>query len=153
MDVKLINPFVDAVAAVMPQLGFAQISRGGLSAGDQYVTSKGLTVVVGVTNALTGSIAYNMTEDTARKIASTMMMGMPVAALDDMAQSAISEMVNMVTSNAVTSLGKMGVVVKLLPPGLVVGDNSKIKVSESKFLAIEIMVDSERLELNFGLGT
>lgn len=152
MDVKLINPFVDAVATVMPQLGFQNISRGKLALKEQYVSSQGVTVLIGMTNQVRGNIAYNMTEETAKSIASVMMMGMPVEKMDEIAQSAISEMVNMVTANAAINFEKQGMNVDISPPSLALGEDFKIKVSSTKYLALELMVDSNSIELNIGLG-
>ena len=153
MDVKMINPFVDAVSSIMPQLGFQTVTRGKLAVKDQYVVSQGVTIIVGLTLDVKGNVAYNMSEETAKQVASTMMMGMPVAQMDDMAQSAISEMTNMVTANAATNFEKMGVNVDISPPSLIVGADFKAKVSNTKFLAIELLVDSLVIEMNIGLGT
>lgn len=152
MDVKLINPFVDAVATVMPQLGFQNISRGKLALKEQYVSSQGVTVLIGMTNQVRGNIAYNMSEETAKSIASVMMMGMPVEKMDEIAQSAISEMVNMVTANAAINFEKQGMNVDISPPSLALGEDFKIKVSSTKYLALELMIDSNSIELNIGLG-
>lgn len=152
MDVKLINPFVDAVATVMPQLGFQNISRGKLALKEQYVSSQGVTVLIGMTNQVRGNIAYNMSEETAKSIASVMMMGMPVEKMDELAQSAISELVNMVTASAAINFEKQGMNVDISPPSLALGEDFKIKVSSTKYLALELMVDSNSIELNIGLG-
>lgn len=152
MDVKIINPFIDAIMTIMPQLGFQNIVKGKLSVGDQFVESKGITILVGLTDQLRGNIAYNMTEQTAMQIASKMMMGMPVASLDDLAQSAISELTNMVTGNAATSFEKEGLRVDISPPSLVVGEQFRAKVSSTKFIIVEMVVDSLLIELNIGLG-
>lgn len=152
MDVKLINPFVDAVATVMPQLGFQNISRGKLALKEQYVSSQGVTVLIGMTNQVRGNIAYNMSEETAKSIASVMMMGMPVEKMDELAQSAISELVNMVTASAAINFEKQGMNVDISPPSLALGEDFKIKVSSTKYLALELMVDSKSIELNIGLG-
>lgn len=152
MDVKIINPFIDAIMTIMPQLGFENIVKGKLSVGDQFVESKGITILVGLTDQLRGNIAYNMTEETAMQIASKMMMGMPVASLDDLAQSAISELTNMVTGNAATSFEKEGLRVDISPPSLVVGEKFRVKVSSTKFIIVEMVVDSLVIELNIGLG-
>jgi chemotaxis protein CheX len=148
----MINPFIDAIMTIMPQLGFQNIVKGKLSVGDQFVESKGITILVGLTDQLRGNIAYNMTEQTAMQIASKMMMGMPVAALDDLAQSAISELTNMVTGNAATSFEKEGLRVDISPPSLVVGEKFRVKVSNTKYIIVEMIVDSLVVELNIGLG-
>ncbi|WP_378951721.1 chemotaxis protein CheX [Pelosinus sp. sgz500959] len=151
MDAKMINPFIEAILYIMPQLGFQNITKGKLLVKDQFMESKGVTVLVGLTDAMRGNVAYNMTEDTAKKIASTMMMGMPVAEMDEMAQSAISELTNMVTGNAATNFEKYGIKVDISPPTLVVGSDFKAKVSSNKFIVVEMIVDSLLIELNIGL--
>ena len=100
MDAKLINPFIDAFHTIMPQIGFTEVKRGNISLKDKTATSKGVTVLVGLTKELGGNVAYNMSEETAKFVASTMMMGMPVESMDDMAQSAISELANMLLQDA-----------------------------------------------------
>jgi len=151
LDVKMINPFIEAITNIMPQLGFQSITKGKLSIGDQFMTSKGVTVLVGLTDEIRGNVAYNMTEETAMKIASIMMMGMPVTEMDEMAQSAISELTNMVTGNAATNFEKYGSKVDISPPTLIVGTDFKAKVSSNKYLVIEMVVDSLLIELNIGL--
>jgi len=148
----MINPFIEAITHIMPQLGFQSITKGKISVGDQFMTSKGVTVLVGITDEMRGNVAYNMTEETAKKIASIMMMGMPVAEMDEMAQSAISELTNMVTGNAATNFEKYGLKVDISPPTLVVGSDFKAKVSSTKYLIVEMIVDSLLLELNIGLA-
>ena len=77
MDARFINPVIDAFREILPQLGFADIQRGKLSMGSNSVESLGVTVIIGMTKDLRGSVAYNMSEATAMTIASTMMGGMP----------------------------------------------------------------------------
>ena len=151
MDAKMINPFIEAISNIMPQLGFQSVTKGKISVREQFVESKGVTILVGLTDDARGNIAYNMTEETAMQIASTMMMSMPVNEMDDMAQSAISEMTNMITGNAATNFEKMNMRVDISPPSLVVGSKFKAKVSSGKYLAIEIIIDSQILELNVGV--
>ncbi|WP_425059794.1 CheY-P phosphatase CheX [Sporomusa carbonis] len=153
MDAKLINPFLEAVTLILPQLGFKEVSHGGLAVKEQIVASHGVTVLIGMTKGVRGNVAYNMTVDTARKLASTMMMGMPVAEIDEMAQSAISEMVNMVTANAAITFEKQGLDVDILPPSIVVGSEYTVRVSNNKYLVLNLMIDSEPIELNIGLAS
>ena len=82
MDAKLVNPFIDAFMTVMPQIGFPTPKRTKVFLQDKNAISSGVVVMVGFTKQMRGNVVYNMNEDTAKFIASTMMMGMPVAALD-----------------------------------------------------------------------
>ncbi|VBB05396.1 chemotaxis phosphatase chex [Lucifera butyrica] len=151
MDAKIVNPFLEAVSQVLPQLGFQNISRGKMGVQEQFVFSKGVTILIGMTNQVRGNIAYNMSESTAKKFASTMMMGMPVDGLNEMAQSAIAELVNMVTASAAISLEKQGLLVDISPPSLIIGENFKARLSNHRYLALEMLVDQELVELNIGL--
>lgn len=151
MDVRLVNPFLDAITAVLPQLGIADISRSKVLTGDQFVASKGVTVMIGMTHQVTGIVAYNLSEETAKHIASTMMMGMPVTELGTMEQSALSEMVNMVTANAAIQLEQMGMHVDISPPTVVVGSDYKSKICNGKYLAVELLVNGMPLEVDIGL--
>lgn len=118
MDAKLVNPFIDAFTTVMPQMGFQEPKRTKMSVKDKVAESLGVSVIVGFTKQIRGNVIYNMSEDTAKYIASTMMMGMPVESFDEMAQSAISEMSNMLTANAATNLTAMGLEVDISTPSL-----------------------------------
>ena len=78
MDAKLVNPFVDAFTSVMPQMGFPEPKRAKLYVRERNAVSRGVSVIVGFTKQIRGNVVYNMSEDTAKYIASTMMMGMPI---------------------------------------------------------------------------
>jgi chemotaxis protein CheX len=151
MDVKFVNPFINAITTVLPQLGFLTITRGKLSTREKAMPSLGVTVLIGFTKSVRGNVAYNMTTESACKIASTMMMGMPVAAFDEMAQSAISELSNMVTANVATNLASMDFEVDISTPSLTLGDNFSVKISDMQYLVIEMDVDGNLIEINMDL--
>lgn len=151
MDARFINPVIDAFREILPQLGFADIQRGKLSMGSNSVESLGVTVIIGMTKDLRGSVAYNMSEATAMTIASTMMGGMPVNQFDELPQSAISELVNMVTANSAIRFEQMGMQVDISPPSLVVGNDFRARLLQEKFLVIEMLADGNLIQLNLGL--
>ncbi len=151
MDARYINPVIDAFREILPQLGFSDIQRGNVRMGTNSVESLGVTVIIGMTKAIRGNVAYNLTEATAMAIASTMMGGMPVTQFDDLPQSAISELVNMVTANAAIRYEQMGLQVDISPPSLVVGADFRARLLQDKFLVIEMFANGLLLQLNLGL--
>ena len=151
MDARFINPVIDAFREIVPQLGFGEITRGKLGVGSNSVESLGVTVIIGMTKDIRGSVAYNLTEQTAMTIASTMMGGMPVMTFDELPQSAISELVNMVTANAAIRFEQMGMQVDISPPSLVVGRDFRARLLQEKFLVIEMLADGHLIQLNLGL--
>ena len=136
MDAKLVNPFIDAFMTVLPQIGFQEPARAAMTVKDKMTQSLGVTIIVGFTKQIRGNVVYNMSEDTAKYIASTMMMGMPVENFDEMAQSAVSEMSNMLTANAATNLAAMGLEVDISTPSLSVGADFQVKISNEKYLTV-----------------
>jgi len=151
MDAKLVNPFIDAVTSVMPQMGFPTPARSRMGVNNQICKSLGVSIIVGFTKGIKGNVVYNMTLDTAKHIASTMMMGMPVAEFDDMAQSALSEMSNMLTANAATNLAAMGYEVDISTPSLSVGADFQIKISNENYLVVGMDLGGQELELNIAV--
>ena len=151
MDARCINPVIDAFREILPQLGLSDIQRGSLSVGTNSVESLGVTVIIGMTKGLRGNVAYNMTEATAMAIASTMMGGMTVTQFDDLPQSAISELVNMVTANAAIRFEQMGILVDISPPSLIVGVDFRTRLLQEKFLVIEMLANGHLIQLNLAL--
>ncbi len=151
MDAKLVNPFIDALSAVLPMMGFDVPKRAGMGVQEQTCTSLGVSIIVGFTKGLRGNVVYNMSDEAARFIASKMMMGMPVDELNDMAQSALSEMSNMLTANAATNLAAMGLEVDISTPSLTVGKDFKIKISSSQYLVVKMDIGGQILELNIAV--
>jgi len=114
---------------------------------NKNATSRGVVVMVGFTKQLRGNVVYNMEDETARFIASTMMMGMPVPEFDAMAQSAISELSNMLSANAATNLTQMGLDVDISTPNLTIGEGFSLKISESQYLVIDMDLQGHSVEI------
>ena len=151
MDAKLINPFVDAFTTVIPMLGFPEPKRTKLYAASSRVRSLGVSMLVGFTKQIRGNVVYNMSEDTAKFIASTMMMGMPVEAFDEMAQSAISELSNMLTANTATNITGLGLDVDISTPSLTVGSDFEVKISDGQYLVVEMDLSGKLVELDIAV--
>ena len=151
MDAKLVKPFIDAFMTVLPQIGFQEPARAAMTVKDKMTQSLGVTIIVGFTKQIRGNVVYNMSEDTAKYIASTMMMGMPVENFDEMAQSAVSEMSNMLTANAATNLAAMGLEVDISTPSLSVGADFQVKISNEKYLTVTMDVSGHPVEIDIAV--
>ena len=84
-------------------------------------------------------------------IASAMMGGMTLTQFDDLPQSAISELVNMVTANAAIRFEQMGILVDISPPSLIVGVDFRTRLLQEKFLVIEMLANGHLIQLNLAL--
>lgn len=150
MDVNHVNPFIEAFFNIMPQIGFSKIEKKGVIL-NKEIKSKGIIINLGIVGDAKGNVVYITDIESGKKIASKMMMGMPVNELDDMAQSALSELTNMLTANASINLSEMGVNVNISTPTLLYGEDIQIKMNVDKILCIQLAVDDIPIDVNIAL--
>lgn len=151
MDVKYILPFLESIKSVLEQFGVDQVKRGQLAKNHIMHVNNDITAVVGVVGQVRGNIAYSMSEDTAQRIVSAMMMGMPVIELDEMGRSAIGEFANMVTGNASILLSNSGLEVDVTSPSIIFGRNVFFIISTVDTIKIDMETSLGRIEVNIGL--
>lgn len=112
------------------------------------VESLGILINLGIVGDIKGNIVYNIEGENGKKIASKMMMGLPVEKLNEMAQSALSELSNMLTANASINFSNIGVNVNISTPTLMYGQDIKIKLNTDKILNIKIVADDIPIDVN-----
>ncbi|NFM73347.1 chemotaxis protein CheX [Clostridium botulinum] len=147
MEAKYINPFIDSFYNVLPQLGFSNVTREDVAIKNN-VESLGILINLGIVGDIRGNIVYNIQGENGKKIASKMMMGLPVEELNEMAQSALSELSNMLTANASINFSNIGVNVNISTPTLMYGQDIKIKLNTDKILNIKIVADDIPIDVN-----
>ena len=150
MNEKYINPFLQAFVNIMPQFGFTEISRRNASLKGRSIKSPGVIVIIGIFGAVKGNVIYAMTEEDAKKVASAMMMGMPVNELDELAQSAISELVNMLTANVATNFSLEGIQIDISTPTLMKGEFSANACTD-KVISVEMAANDVVIDMNIFL--
>ena len=150
MDVKHINPVIESISNIMPQLGFSEVSKKGVSVKGKDIDSPGVVIIIGLIGDVKGNIIYGLSIDDAKKVASQMMMGMPVDDFNEMAQSAISELVNMLTANVATNYSRDNINVDISTPTLVQGEFTA-NASTDKVICIEMDVSGISLHVNISL--
>ena len=148
MDVKFINPFIESFNYVMPELGFADVKMGNLNIKSKDITGSGVFVILGVVGAIRGNVVYTIDIESAKKIASNMMMGEEVDDFDDMASSAISELTNMLTANAATAFADKGILIDISTPTMLQGDRISINMSAEPVLCVQLFADDIPVEIN-----
>jgi chemotaxis protein CheX len=152
VDVNRLNPILEAVAGTLPQLGFQIVEKKGVSLNDHVLSWQGVMINIGMLGSVKGIIAIGMEKASACRIASTMMMGMEVKELDELSQSAISEMANMVCANACTRFSQNGVTgVDISPPILLVGEGGEVTLPVPRVITVAFLVDDIPLDIHIGL--
>lgn len=152
MSARLLSSVSEAVVHVLSQFGVQNFQKGRMAISDQIIKTQHVTVLVGLTQGIRGRIVYSMGQDTACKLASSMMMGMPVPSLDEMAQSAVTEVANMITGHAATLCASADRSIDISPPDLLVGDNNSVHVDCDKTVFIELITEIGQIHLYIGMN-
>lgn len=142
MDVKLINPFLQAFAEILPQIGFNTVEKAGLSLINDTLEYNGVLINISFVGPLKGVILTTMPINNAKQFATKMTMGMEFAEFDAMAQSAVSEMTNMVCANACTQFSQIGMEgLDISPPTVLVSEKGIASLPVPQTIAVELRAD------------
>lgn len=99
MDVRYINPFVDAVGAVFTTMLHLQPARKTLKVSPTEPPGQQLTSIIGISGQVHGVVALRFPPQTALLLAGRL-LGTTFTELNDEVIDAVAEMVNMVAGNA-----------------------------------------------------
>ena len=142
LDIKYINPFLKATITVFEMLGIAGGKVGKPSIKDLDFPANTFLIQVGVTGAMKGQVFFEIEDQKAMSIASTMMMGMPVTELDAMACSALGELGNMILGNTATLFSTQGIIFDITPPVSMHGKKMKL-TSDIPAISIPVNINDE----------
>ena len=152
MDVNQINPLLSAFGEIIPQIGFQTIQKKNISLVGPTFSYNGVLISLSVVGPIKGVIMIGMDLDSAKRFASKMMMGMEVLEFDALAQSAVSEMGNMVCANACTQYNKVGVSgLDISPPVLMIGQGGQATLPVPQTIVIHFLVDDIEIKVYVGL--
>ena len=122
---ELIAPFVEAAAKVLKQECGESVGKGKVHQVQSAQTANAVSVMIAVTSDVAGLVIYSMSLDTACYIAGKM-MGEPVSELDEIGQSVIAELANVITGQAGIRLEADGFGSDMSPPVLMMGSGATI---------------------------
>lgn len=148
MNVEYINPFIEASQTVFRQIASMEAKLGKVYLKTSPYRSEDIIIMVGLTGKIRGQANFSMKKEFGLKLASNMMMGMPVTELDDMSKSAIAELANMIMGNAATLLYNRGIQIDITPPSLLTGENIYISQSRMRTICIPLLVGDDTVELD-----
>lgn len=136
MNAEHVNIFIGALTQVFQETAQASLSiaNKGVRTSNKY--DKNVVVLVGITGQVRGNIALSMDENYAKGIASAMMCGMPVEVFDEMPQSAIREMANIMMGRVASLFEEAGILIDITPPTLMTGEGLTISSTISPTLVL-----------------
>lgn len=149
MKVEFIEPFVSSVFTVIQMVTGDTPTRGQLALRKGTFTTQQVSIMAGVNGEVEGTVLYGISTETAKKIAGAMMC-MEVEEFDEMSLSALSELGNMITGNAITSLSQNGYDVDITPPSVVRGIEVEISTKPAA-LVVPVNTQFGCIEINVSL--
>lgn len=145
----LINPFLASACKVLDSIIETKFDKRDANVCVSSMTTQDVNVIVGIFGNVHGHIIYGMSSATAKHIAAKM-MDKPVKTLNPMAQSAIGELGNMITGNAIMGIEKRYPDVELKPPVLFLG--KKIIISSAERKRLNVYLDSDIGTIEVGIS-
>lgn len=147
---NLVNPFLDAAYKFLQNELNMEVTRGQLRLESSKATSGEVNVAIGVAGDAEGTVLYSMSEKTAKTIAATLLTE-PVPMFNELAESSIAEMGNIITGQAAAGLEEHGYVCKLTPPTIIAGKGVMISTVDIQRLVIPIELPVGYIEISVAL--
>lgn len=150
MDVKFLNPFIEAAFEVMKaELGVTAV-RGNLSLQKTAMTTNDITVLIHLVGQVYGVVTYGMATQTGLNMVSKI-MGQEFDDLDSLAQSGVAELGNVISGRATIKFSQAGYDSNISPPTLISGKNVKISTLDFSRVVVPLITDLGELEVHLAL--
>ncbi len=150
MSAKFMSPFVMAAHEVLEKEVEASIQRGLLALDRSGYTVDEVSVLVGLSGLVEGTILYGMSTYTAQALVSHM-LSQAVEDFDELAQSAIGELSNIITGQACTKLEEEGYHCHPTPPTLIMGEGTLITTLAIQRLVIPLITQFGTIHIRLAL--
>jgi len=125
MDVKFINPFLDATIHVLKTMAFIEPIPGRPYLKEDNLARGDVSGIIGFTGAATGSMALSFSEGCILKIVSNM-LGEDIQEVNGEIEDAVGEITNMVSGAARKNLESLGLSISAAIPTVISGKGHSV---------------------------
>lgn len=150
MNVKFLNPFIESAAEVLEAEVGATLKRGPIRLESSSYTTLDVTVVLSLVGQVEGVVLYGFPTETALSLVSQI-IGEPMLEMDELAQSGIGELGNVITGRASIKLSQAGYESLISTPSLVLGSDARISTLDFQRLAVPLETQYGPLEIHLAL--
>jgi chemotaxis protein CheX len=126
------------------------IERGELRLESGLYTTDDVTVVISLIGAVTGTVFFSMSNESALQLASTL-MGERFDVLDKLAQSGIAELGNVITGRASMKFAEAGYEANISTPSLILGKGATISTLEYPRLIVPLQLLKGSITIHLAL--
>jgi len=150
MNVKFLNPFVDAAFEVLKAETNIQLERGDLGLEKSPYITEDVTVIIALVGRIEGTVFYSMSFQTAIMLA-TRIMGESFDTFSNLAQSGIAELGNVITGRASVKLSQAGFDSTISPPTLLLGKGATISTVDFQRLVVPLKGECGTVDIHLAL--
>jgi chemotaxis protein CheX len=150
MNVKFLNPFVEAAFEVLKAETNITLERGDLGLEKSPYITEDVTVIIALVGRVEGTVFYSMSSDTAISLASRI-MGENLDTLNALAQSGIAELGNVITGRASVKLSQAGYEATISPPTLLLGKGATISTVDFQRLVVPLRGECGIVDIHLAL--
>jgi chemotaxis protein CheX len=137
MKVQIVNRYVQSALNVISKETNLPVERGGLLLEGNPYTTEDVTAVIGVSGDLCGSLYLSMSETVALKLIGAILK-QESSELDELSQSGIAEMANVIAGTAGIILADDGVATTINPPLVLIGRGARLSTVEIQRLVVPL---------------
>lgn len=150
MNVKFLNPFIEAAYEVLVAETNIKMLRGELSLDKEPYRTDDVTVIISLVGRVEGNVFYSMSENTARVLASRI-LGETITEFSNLAQSGIAELGNVITGRASVKLSEAGYESTISPPTLLCGKGATISTLDYARIVVPLTNEDTCLVIHLAL--
>lgn len=151
MDVKIINPFINATLNVLETMAFIKSEAEKPYLKKDNVAKGDVSGVVGFTGETNGTVFITFDESCIVKIVSNM-FGEQMIEINDEIKDAVGELTNMISGQARRELEEIGEVFQGTIPTVVTGKNHELQtLTKGPRIAIPFKTDSGNFTIEVAL--
>jgi chemotaxis protein CheX len=151
MDVKIINPFINATLNVLETMAFVKSEAGKPYLKKDNVARGDVSGVIGMTGETNGTIYVTFDEPSILKIVSNM-FGEEMTEINNEITDAVGELTNMISGQARRELEEIGKVFHGAIPSVISGKNHKLMpMTKGPKIAIPFKTDSGNFTVEVAL--
>ncbi|MBF0545004.1 MAG: chemotaxis protein CheX [Candidatus Riflebacteria bacterium] len=130
VDANILNQFISSAISVFEQVASIRLVKNKLSLFQQgYKFPVQVATILGLTGSIRGQIVVSFDEQIAMKLTSAILMGEPVTEFNEVTESTVCEIANMIGGDSAQRLHAMGHTIDVAVPSFIRGKEVSIGFS------------------------
>jgi chemotaxis protein CheX len=150
MNVKFLNPFIDAAIEVLQAEVNVTATRGSLDLQKSALTADDVTILIHMVGEVYGVVLFSMPFTTGMRMVSSI-LGQEFSEFTSLAQSGVAELGNVITGRATIKLYQAGYQSNISPPAVITGKGVQISTLDFPRIVVPLTTNLGNLTIHLAL--